>query len=190
VGGVTIRVLVLGCVLAALCSFVSAPAGAAGGVSISQNPVPVALNGSTRVTVRWTGQRPRTLVFVRICRRSITDPAFDEGFDCSLLSEVTPNGTPDGSGSAGVDVFRGPEPGGDGAWGCFAKGDQAPPGIALLTTCYVRVTNNVVSNRDDDAEVAYTITPAAGTGAGAPGAAVAGATTSTVPGPAAITFTG
>jgi hypothetical protein len=190
---VTIRVLVLGCVLAALCSFTGAPAGAAGGVSLSQNPVPVAVNGSTKVTVRWTGQKPRTLIFVRICWRSIADPAFREGIDCSLATEVTPNGTPDGSGSVPIDVFRGPEPSGDGAWGCFAEGDTAPPGIAPLTTCYVRVTNNVVSNRSDAVEVAYTISPAAPAAAGAPGAAgaaVAGATTSSVPGPAAITFTG
>ena len=133
------------------------PAGAAGGVTISPDPVPVALNGATTATVRWTGQKPRTLIFVRLCNRSITDPTFNEALDCSLLSEVTPNGTPDGSGSVAVSVFRGPEPGGDNAWGCFAAGDVPPPGISASTTCFVRVTNNVVSNKDDDVEVPYTI---------------------------------
>lgn len=136
-----------------------APVAAAGGsVTVSPDPVPVPAGGQVPVTVSWTGQAPRTLILIRICVTSSRAPGFDEALDCSLLSEVTPNGTPDGSGSAQVQVFRGPEPGGDNAWGCFAPGDAVPVGLIGSTTCYVRVTNNVVSNKDSSREAAFTIT--------------------------------
>ncbi len=152
----------------------SGPAGAAPSVSIDPDPVPVAMGGLTPVTVRWSGQTPRSLILIRICATSISAPGFDEALDCSLLSEVTPNGTADGAGSATVQVFRGPEPGGDNAWGCFAAGDAAPAGIRKATTCYVRVTDDVVSNAKDAAESAFTIVP--GPGTSVPPAAVAGTT--------------
>jgi hypothetical protein len=185
-------------VLAVLASgaWSAAPAGATPSVSLSVDRVPVARGGFAPVTVHWSGQRPGTLILIRICATSIASPTFDEALDCSLLSEITPNGTADGAGSATVQVFRGPEPGGDDAWGCFAAGDVAPPGIRPATTCYVRVTNDVVSNMDDDAEAPFTIVPAPGAsgsspsasdaGGGAPGAQVAGATAV----PASIGLTG
>ena len=160
-------------------------------VSLSVNPVPVAVGASTPVTVRWTGQRPDTLMFIRICNRPTTDPGFNDALDCSLLSEVNPNGTADGSGTAAISVFRGPEPGGDGSWGCFAPNDVAPAGIRRSTTCYVRVTNNVVSNDDDAVDAPYTIVPApTGPAAGGNAAAVAGTADSVaaVPLPAAASI--
>ena len=163
------------------------------------NPVPVAAADSTVVTVSWTGQRPRQLIFIRICNKPTVDPSFNDALDCSLLSEINPNGTADGSGSAQVSVFRGPEPGGDNAWGCFLADDAAPAGIQKSTTCYVRVTNTVVSNDDDAVDAAFTLVdgppgPAAGTSGGAASTpftdpAVAAATT-VVSGPAAISLTG
>ncbi len=136
----------------------AAPSAGTGGVTIRPDPVVIARSGGTAAaTVAWTGQEPRTLVFVRICRTSVSDPEFDEALDCSLLSEVTPNGTPDGSGSVQMDVFRGPAPEGDTGWGCFAPEDEAPPGVQKNTTCYVRVTNDVVSNAEDARDTPFTI---------------------------------
>ena len=174
-----------------------APVAAAGGsVTVSPDPVPVPAGGQVPVTVSWTGQAPRTLILIRICVTSSRAPGFDEALDCSLLSEVTPNGTPDGSGSAQVQVFRGPEPGGDNAWGCFAPGDAVPAGVIGSTTCYVRVTNNVVSNNDDAAEAAFTLAPVAdgvpapaGAGGGA-GAVVSGAAVGAASDPTRISFAG
>ena len=201
-GCVARRALLATVVLAALAGWPGGWAsGASAGVVVAPDPVPVAMGGVTPVTVRWTGQAPRRVIFIRICDVSVSSPGFDEALDCSLLSEVTPNGTADGSGSATVQVFRGPEPGGDNAWGCFARGDVPPAGIRAATTCYVRVTNDVVSNGRDDAEAAFTIVPGPGSadapaaaGAQVAGAQVAGgspAGTSTPSGvPASIGLTG
>jgi hypothetical protein len=98
-------------------------------------------------------------MFLTVCRRPTADPAFDVAADCSPLSEITPNGTPDGTGTARLEVFRGPTPEGDGIWGCFAEADEAPPGVQKNTTCYVRVTNDVVLNDDDAREMPFTIVP-------------------------------
>ena len=63
------------------------------------------------------------------------------------------------------------------------------------TTCYVRVTNDVVSNNDDAAEAAFTLAPVAdlpapaGAGGGA-GAAVSGAAVGAASDPTRISFAG
>jgi len=137
----------------------TAPAGpGTGGVVVTPDVVPVPPGGTATVRVDWVGQQPRTLMFVSICRRSTTVADFQPGIDCSALSEVNPNGTPDGSGSVELTVFRGPTPDGDSPWGCFAPGDQAPPGIQAVTTCYVRVTNDVVLNQQDARDAPFTLT--------------------------------
>lgn len=128
-----------------------------GGVTLASDPVPVPAGGTASVRVDWTGQEPRTLMFVTICRKPTNDPTFQVGIDCSPLSELNPNGTADGNGSVDLDVFRGPSPDGDNLWGCFAEGDEAPPGIQVNTTCYVRVTNDVVLNQEDARDVPFTI---------------------------------
>ena len=133
------------------------PQPGTGGVTVTPDPVPVgATDTSATVKVSWQGQKPGTLIFVRVCRRSVTDPAFSDGVDCSLLSELTPNGTPDGNGSTEVTLFRGENPDGGSGWGCFAPGDPVPPGVQGNTTCYVRVTNDVSRNVDDDRDAPFT----------------------------------
>lgn len=139
------------------------PVGAAGSVTLATNPVPVASGSFEPVTVRWTGQAPNTLVFLIVCRRPTTSPGFEVGSDCASLTQVTPNGTRDGSGSAEVPVFRGPDPSGDLNWGCFAPEDTAPPGVEKVTDCVVRLTTNVVLNNDDAVDVPFRLT-----GRGAP----------------------
>lgn len=129
-----------------------------GDVALVSSRIDVGGVGGTRTTRVWfSGQAPRTAIVAKVCRRSIGDPQFREGLDCSLMSEAVANGTETGSGWIDVEVFRGPDPGGDGAWGCFAPGDAAPPGIEKLTTCYVRITNNLGANTRDDREVAFTL---------------------------------
>jgi hypothetical protein len=136
-----------------------APVPASGGVTMTPNPVPVSPTDTTAtVKVSWVGQKPRTLMFLRVCWKSITDPSFRDGIDCSLASELTPNGSPDGNGSIDMPVFRGENPDGDSGWGCFAESDQAPPGVQKNTTCYVRVTNDVTGSKADAREVPFTFT--------------------------------
>ena len=131
-----------------------------GPVGLSANPITVADNpGTANVTVYWNGQAANKLIFVSVCRKSNSDATFTPALDCAPLSELNPNGTPSGSGSATLEVFRGPDPSGDLNWGCFAASDVAPAGIQKNTTCYVRVTNNVVSNKDAAQELAFTIVP-------------------------------
>lgn len=113
--------------------------------------------GAALVRVWYRDQKPDTAVVAKVCRRSIEDPKFREGYDCSLLTETFVNGTSTGAGWLDIPVFRGPEPAGDGAWGCFAPGDVAPPGIEKLTTCFIRITNNVGANTRDQREVAFTV---------------------------------
>ena len=136
----------------------SSPAPDSGGVTLAADPVPVPPGGFATVRVSWEGQEPRTLMFVGICRRPTNSPGFEPGIDCSPLSELNPNGTPDGTGSIDLEVFRGRTPDGDSDWGCFAPGDEPPSGVQALTTCYVRVTNDVVTNAEDARDVAFTIT--------------------------------
>ena len=131
-----------------------------GPVALVPNPIAVAtVGGTANGTVYWNGQAPNTLMFISLCVKSISDATFSAALDCAPLSELNPNGTPSGSGSATLEVFRGPEPSGDLNWGCFAASDVAPAGIQKNTTCYVRVTNNVVSNKDAAQELAFTIVP-------------------------------
>jgi hypothetical protein len=133
----------------------SRPSGA---VALVSPRIGIGQPGGTATTRVWySGQAPRTAIVAKVCRRSIADPAFREGLDCSLMTEAVANGTETGSGWIDVEVFRGPEPGGDGAWGCFASGDAAPPGVERLTTCFVRITNNLGANTRDDREVAFTL---------------------------------
>ncbi len=134
------------------------PAAGSGEVEIATNPVPVPADGRATVQVRWTGQEPRKLMFVSICRTPSSSPGFEAGIECSPLSELNPNGTPDGSGTVDLEFFRGRTPDGDADWGCFAPGDRAPEGVEALTTCYVRVTNDVVTNNEDARDVPFTLT--------------------------------
>jgi hypothetical protein len=147
VAGIT---LLLGTTLAGTSS-------AASTVTVTPNPIPVTSNQTDApITVNWTGQAPDTLMFIEICGKSISDATFNVALDCSSLSEQTPNGTADGSGSYQLDAFRGEAPEGDLGWGCFAPGDTAPEGVTKYTTCYVRVTNNSKNNKLDAAEQAFT----------------------------------
>ena len=130
-------------------------AGAESGVNVGPNPVVVSADQATAlVEVSWSGLVPGQLVFVDICWRSVTDPAFSVSADCGQYSGVTPNGTADGAGGTMFEVFRGQEPAGE-AWGCYAPGDTAPPGVTKHTTCFIRVTDTVVTNLDNDSEVAF-----------------------------------
>jgi hypothetical protein len=193
--GVRIRA---GAILAAICLLVwgQGTAGAVGSVTITVNPVPVASGSFVPVDVRWSGQPAGKVIFLTICNEPSSTPEFRPGINCSSLSEVTPNGTPNGAGVAQVPIFRGPEPSGDLRWGCFAPEDTAPPGVLKLTTCYLRLTNDVLSNNLDAVEVPFTVTgkgapPPGGTlGAPVPAATVEAATTTVPAGPAPIAFTG
>ena len=127
-------------------------------VEVVPNPVTiVGATGTANVRVWWKNQAPSTLIFVDVCRKSIADPTFKVALDCSQLTGLTPNGTASGAGTTSLGVFRGPDPAEE-PWGCFAASDVAPPGVQKNTTCYVRVTNNVVSNKDSSREAAFTIT--------------------------------
>jgi len=124
-----------------------------GAVVLAENPVTgVALGCEKPVVVTWTGQAPGQLIYVDICRKPTADPTFQPGEDCAPLSSFNPNGTPTGSGSAVVSIFRGPEPSTDLPWGCFRATDVAPAGVQRNTTCYVRVTNNSLFNNAEARE--------------------------------------
>ena len=142
---------------------VSAPAGAASSVSVLPNPYPVAPNqvDNLEVTVNWTGLAPNKLVFIDVCKKSISDSSFNAFDDCGQISGITPNGTATGAGTVQLPVFRGQDPAGE-AWGCYAPGDVAPAGITKYTTCYVRVTDDVVTNTDSDSETALTFVETGG----------------------------
>ena len=159
--GTTMRVrkilLAMAGVVLLLGTGLAGTSGATGTVTVTPNPIPVTSNQTdATVTVNWTGQAANTLMFVEVCGKSIADATFNVALDCSMLSELTPNGTADGSGSVQLNVFRGENPDGDSGWGCFADGDTAPAGVTKYTTCYVRVTNNVKTNKLDAAEQAFT----------------------------------
>ena len=138
----------------------AATAGAQGSITVTPNPVPVATDSYTEVQVRWSGQPAGTLIFAGVCVKSTRDPDFQVGVHCSPLAQVEVNGTADGSGSALVPVFRGQEPTTDLPWGCFAPGDAVPSGVLGATTCYLRVTNDLVLNNDDAVEAAIAVTGA------------------------------
>ncbi len=135
-----------------------APVAPAQALTVRLSPDPVAIlpaPSRRSVQVAWSGVPSYSLVFVDVCKRSITDPAFDVSEDCSTLSRLTPNGTANGSGEVSLKVFRGPNPDGETPWGCYAPGEQAPAGIAG-STCFVRVTHESVLNLDHDVETALT----------------------------------
>jgi len=137
-------------------------AGAATTTNVTPNPVTVAPDQTTaNVTVNWTGATTRTLMFLDVCKKSITDASFDFALDCGAFSGTTPNGTVSGSGSSVLEVFRGQDPAGE-AWGCYAPDDTAPAGVTKYTTCYVRVTDNVQSNNDNDSQQAFTFVESSG----------------------------
>jgi len=156
--GTAVRVIALMALLGAFAASFAAPAGALGTVTVNPNPVSFTTTQTeATATVNWTGQKPNQLMFISICKKTIADPTFNAALDCSALSELNPNGTPDGSGTAQLTVFRGENPDGDSGWGCFAQGDTAPAGVTKITTCFVRVTNGVISNKDDAAEAPFTL---------------------------------
>jgi hypothetical protein len=140
-------------------------ANPAGPVTLLPSPVTstaAPLGGTTFANVRvwWNGQVPSTLIFVDICRKSVTDPTFIYGVDCSLGSNATPNGTVSGSGTLLYQVFRGENPDGDngsGTWGCFNPSDGAAAGVQKNTTCYLKVTNNSVNNKTDAKDIPFTL---------------------------------
>ena len=127
-------------------------ASAESSVSVTPDPIPVTAEQSVAlVQVRWSGLEPRQLVFVDICKKSISDSSFIVAEDCGAYSGLTPNGSAAGDGSAELEVFRGQEPAGE-LWGCYAEGDTAPAGVVVYRTCFVRVTHTVASNLDSDSE--------------------------------------
>jgi hypothetical protein len=127
-------------------------ASAESSVSVTPDPIPVTAEQSAAlVQVRWSGLEPRQLVFVDICKKSISDSSFIVAEDCGAYSGLTPNGSAAGDGSAELEVFRGQEPAGE-LWGCYAEGDTAPAGVVVYQTCFVRVTHTVASNLDSDSE--------------------------------------
>ncbi|UDY37919.1 hypothetical protein [Dermatobacter hominis] len=141
----------------ALATFAAPLAGALGTVSLSQNVIPMTSDQTTAdVTVNWTGQKVDTLIFITVCGKTISDPTFNVALDCDDLTTLTKNGTLDGSGSASVKVFRGQESSESNGWGCYGANDTPPSGVKKNTTCYVRVTNNVIGNKDDAAEASFT----------------------------------
>ena len=132
----------------------AAPVGADPALFVSPNPVTVDEHASSAtVQVEWAGLVPGQLVFVDVCWRSIGEAAFDPALDCGQYSQVLANGTASGAGTAQLELFRGQDPAGE-AWGCYAPDDTPPAGVIAHTTCYVRVTDSVVSNLDGDSEVA------------------------------------
>jgi hypothetical protein len=127
-------------------------ASAESSVSVTPDPIPVTAEQSVAlVQVSWSGLEPRQLVFVDICKKSISDSSFIVAEDCGAYSGLTPNGSAAGDGSAELEVFRGQEPAGE-LWGCYAEGDTAPAGVVVYQTCFVRVTHTVASNLDSDSE--------------------------------------
>lgn len=127
-------------------------ASAESSVSVAPDPIPVTAEQSVAlVQVSWSGLEPRQLVFVDICKKSISDSSFIVAEDCGAYSGLTPNGSASGEGSAELEVFRGQDPAGE-AWGCYAEGDTAPAGVVVYQTCFVRVTDTVASNLDSDSE--------------------------------------
>lgn len=130
---------------------INVPSASPTAVSIPGNP------GVANVTVNWTGQPANKLIFVDVCVKSNADATFNAALDCAPLSELNINGTASGSGSATLELFRGVEASGDLNWGCFKASDTAPAGVVKATTCYVRVTNTVLSNKNDAIEAPFTI---------------------------------
>lgn len=156
--GIAVRIVALMALLGAFAASFAAPAGALGTVTVNPNPVSFTTNQTeATATVNWSGQKPNQLMFISICKKTIADPTFNAALDCSALSELNPNGTPTGAGTAQLTVFRGENPDGDSGWGCFAEGDTAPAGVTKVTTCFVRVTNGVLSNKDDASEAPFTL---------------------------------
>ena len=139
----------------------AAPAGAST-VTVTPNPITVTPDQTTaNVTASWTGLTANTLVFLDICKKSITDPTFEASADCGAYSQLNPNGNASGANSTTLEVFRGQDPAGE-SWGCFAAGDTAPAGVTKYTTCYVRVTDNNMFNNDLDSETAFTFSVSSG----------------------------
>ena len=127
-------------------------ASAESSVSVVPDPIPVTAEQSAApVQVSWSGLAPRQLVFVDICKKSISDSSFTVAEDCGAYSGLTPNGSAAGDGSAELEVFRGQDPAGE-AWGCYADADTAPVGVIKYTTCFVRVTDTAVLNVESDSE--------------------------------------
>lgn len=156
--GIAVRIVALMALLGAFAASFAAPAGALGSVTVNPNPVSFTTTQTeATATVNWTGQKANQLMFISICKKTIADPTFSAALDCSALSELNPNGTATGAGTAQLTVFRGENPDGDSGWGCFADGDTAPAGVTKLTTCYVRVTNGSINNKDDATETAFTL---------------------------------
>ena len=127
-------------------------ASAESSVSVVPDPIPVTAEQSAApVQVSWSGLAPRQLVFVDICKKSISDSSFIVSEDCGAYSGLAPNGSAAGDGSTELEVFRGQDPAGE-AWGCYAEGDTPPAGVIKYTTCFVRVTDTAVLNVESDSE--------------------------------------
>ncbi|GEM_PF-1196731 len=125
-------------------------------VAVTPNPVLLSADQSTaEVRVAWSGLVPRQLVFIDFCKKSMSDASFDTALDCGQFSGATPNGSASGAGTAEFEVFRGQDPAGE-SWGCYAPGDTAPRGVEKYTLCFIRVTDTVSSNYDNDSELAIT----------------------------------
>ena len=133
-------------------------AAPAADVFILANPVSIPTKGvDVNVRVWWKNQTASSLTFIDICRKSTNDVTFNFALDCATLAQQLANGTPNGSGTAVVPFFRGPEASELG-WGFYTAGDTADPGITKVTTGYLRVTNGSQFNTLSVKEIPFTIT--------------------------------
>jgi len=133
-------------------------AAPAADVFILANPVSIPTKGvDVNVRVWWKNQTASSLTFIDICRKSTNDVTFNFALDCATLAQQLANGTPNGSGTAVVPFFRGPEASELG-WGFYTAGDTADPGITKITTGYLRVTNGSQFNTLSVKEIPFTIT--------------------------------
>src|SRR6476469_2155192 len=95
---------------------VGMPAGAAGVITATPNPIPVsAAQTAANVTVNWSGMPALQPVYVTQCFKSISDPTCDPFASCSNLSEIVINQSSNANGSGSLpsgaygpfSVFRG-----------------------------------------------------------------------------------
>ena len=137
---------------------VSSSAGAVTNPGVTPNPVPYTLGQQAvpEIDISWSGAVPGQVIYLDICKKSISDPTFKVSQDCSMLGGNAINGTQSGAGTHRHAFFYGADPAEE-PWGCFAADDTAvPSGVEKFTTCYVRITDTSISNNDADTEVPFT----------------------------------
>ena len=148
-------IVVVGAALA-----VASPAGAVSNPGVTPNPVPYTIGqvNPPEIDISWSGAVPGQVIYLDICKKSISDPTFKVSQDCSMLGGNAINGTASGAGTHTHPFFYGADPAEE-PWGCFAADDtDVPAGVEKFTTCYVRITDTSISNNDADVEVPFTFT--------------------------------